>query len=120
MKDKEIYHALPKATPQLAKRIWQRQRSPSARSVARALSQSGRSVHYTTVNRWRRRQWREVEGEHPLDQARAHLETALPLVTRDPTLTLDDLVRGSPEREQLEGLSDSELLRKAGREILME
>jgi hypothetical protein len=87
--------------------------------VARALTQSGHRVHFTTVNRWRRRQWREVEGEHPLDRARADLESALPLMTRDPTSTIDDLVRSSPVREQLEGLSDAELLRKVGRALAM-
>jgi hypothetical protein len=108
---------LPKATPELAKRIWERQRSPSARSVARALSQSGHSVHFVTVARWRRRQWRGVEGQHPLDQARAALESALPLVTRDPASTIDDLVRSSPQRQELEGLSDGELLHRAAHEL---
>jgi hypothetical protein len=60
-----------------------------------------------------------VEGEHPLDRARADLESALPLMTRDPTSTIDDLVRSSPVREQLEGLSDAELLRKVGRALAM-
>jgi hypothetical protein len=108
---------LPKATPDLAKAVWACQQSPSARSVARALTQSGRPVHYTTVNRWRGRDWRDAKGRHPLDEARAALESALPLMTRDPTSTIDDLVRGSPERQQLEELSDGQLLRKAAREL---
>jgi hypothetical protein len=116
-KDNEMDQALPKATPALAKAVWECHRSPSARSVARALSQSGRPVHFVTVNRWRKRQWRDVEGEHPLDQARADLESALPLMTGDATSTIEDLVRGHPERKQLDGLSDGELLRKAAREL---
>jgi hypothetical protein len=48
-------------------------------------------------------------------QARADLESALPLMTRNPTSTIDDLLRSSSEREQLEGLSDGQLLRKAAR-----
>jgi hypothetical protein len=108
---------LPKATPALAKTVWRRQQSPSARSVARALTQSGRPVHFTTVNRWRAHDWRDAKGQHPLDQARAALESALPLMTTDPTSTIDDLVRSSPEREQLEGTPDGELLRKAAREL---
>ena len=110
---------LPKATPELARAVWQRQRSPSARSVARALTQSGRPVHFTTVNRWQRCGWRADPTEHPLDQARADLECALPLVTGDPTTTIEDLLRSSPDREQLEELSDAELLRKAAREVLI-
>src|SRR3981189_530187 len=108
---------LPKATPDLAKTVWARQRSPSARSVARALTQSGCPVHFTTVNRWRGWEWRDAKCEHPLDQARAALESALPLMTLDPTSTIDDLVRSSPEVEQLDELSDGELLRKAAREL---
>ena len=71
---------LPKATPDLAKTVLGRQQSPSARSVARALTQSGRPVHFTTVNRWRAHDWRDAKGQHPLDQARAALESALPLM----------------------------------------
>src|SRR5258708_16493258 len=110
-------HPLPRATPALAKAVWGRQQSPSARSVARALTQSGRPVHFTTVNRWRAHDWRDAKGQHPLDQARAALESALPLMTGDPASTIDDLVRSSPERQELEGLSDSELLRRAAREL---
>ena len=109
--------SLPRATPDLAKAVWNQQRSPSARSVARALTQSGRPVHFTTINRWRGRGWREVEGEHPVDRARAALESALPLVTHDPSCTIDDLLRSSPEGEQLDNLSDGELLRRAAREL---
>src|SRR5260221_11935222 len=97
---------LPKATPDLAKTVWGRQQSPSARSVARALTQSGLPVHYTTINRWRGEAWRDAKGQHPLDQARAALESALPLMTRDPTSTIDDLVRGSPDRQPLKERPD--------------
>src|SRR5260221_9968786 len=110
---------LPKATPDLAKTVWASQRSPSARSVARALTQSGRPVHFTTVNRWRCWEWRDAKGQHPLDQARAALESALPLMTGDATSTIEGLVHRSPERQNLEGLSDGELLRKAARELAM-
>jgi hypothetical protein len=40
-------------------------------------------------------------------------------MTRDPATTIDDLVRSSPEQQELEGLSDGELLRKAARELAM-
>jgi hypothetical protein len=38
-------------------------------------------------------------------------------MTRDPASTIDDLVRSSPERQELEGLTDGELLRRAAREL---
>jgi hypothetical protein len=117
MKDNQPHQTLPKATPDLAKAVWGRQQSPSARSVARALTQSGRPVHFTTVNRWRAHDWRDAKGRYPLDQARADLQSALPLMTRNPTSTIDDLIRSSPEGEQLDKLSDGELLRKAAREL---
>jgi hypothetical protein len=41
-------------TPQEAARVWNSQLGPSARSVARALTQAGRPVHFTTVARWKR------------------------------------------------------------------
>jgi hypothetical protein len=117
MKDNQPHQTLPKATPDLAKAVWGRQQSPSARSVARALTQSGRPVHFTTVNRWRAHDWRDAKGRYPLDQARADLQSALPLMTRNPTSTIDDLLRSSPEGAQLDKLSDGELLRKAAREL---
>src|SRR5262245_21799122 len=44
-----------------AKRVWDQQRSPSSRSVAKALTQAGRPVHFTTVARWKKREW-QVEA----------------------------------------------------------
>jgi hypothetical protein len=41
-------------TPQEAKRVRDRQRRPSARTVAKALTQAGRPVHFATVARWKR------------------------------------------------------------------
>ena len=88
---------LPKATPELAKKVWARQRSPSARSVARALTLSGRPVHYVTVNRWRRQGWRAVQAEHPLDRARADLESMLALDSGNPLTNIDDLSGTRPK-----------------------
>jgi len=45
----------PPVTPLEAKRVWDEQRRPSARSVAKALTQAGRPVHFTTVARWKKR-----------------------------------------------------------------
>src|SRR5205807_6823860 len=41
-------------TLQEAESVWKSQARPSARSVARALTQAGRPVHFTTVARWKR------------------------------------------------------------------
>jgi hypothetical protein len=104
--------------PALARKLWESMRDPSSRRVATKMRQTGVRISHQTINRWRRNQWRPLEREqHPLDQARAALESALPLMTGDPTSTIDDLLRGSPEGEELGEFSDSELLRKAAREL---
>src|ERR1700685_2678284 len=109
--------ALPQATPQLAKAVWGRQRRPSARSVARALRSAGYPVHFVTVARWRVANWRAGDAAHPLDTARASLDTAAPLVTGDPQTTIDDLIAQAPDRKALEASSDAELLSAAAREL---
>jgi hypothetical protein len=106
---------LPQATLELAKAVWDRQRAPSARSVARALTQAGLPIHYVTVNRWRKWNWRADPALHPVDQARADLDAALPLLTGDPRTTIEDLVEESPDKASLEKLADGELLRKPRR-----
>ena len=110
---------LPRATPQMAQRVWESQRRPSARTVARALTQAGMPVHYVTVNRWRSEGWREIEhGEHPLDAASACLDTAVPVLTGDPMCKAQDFV--TPEaRQELDQSTDKELLEAAAREALV-
>src|SRR5215471_2155579 len=44
-------------TPQEAKRVWDEQRRPSSRGVAKALTRAGRPVHFTAVARWKKREW---------------------------------------------------------------
>ena len=91
MKDKN----LPRLTPAIAKAVWQAQQRPSARRVARALNQAGHSIHYTTINRWRAQGWREIKGEHPLHAARAALDSAVPILTGDPSTTAEDVIKHS-------------------------
>ena len=57
--------------------------------------------------------------EHPLDQAHADLSSALTLVTGNPTSTIDDLIGGRPGRDELEQLTDAQLLRRTARELAM-
>ena len=107
--------SLPKATPSLAKSVWQNQKRPSARSVARAMTAAGYPVHFTTVARWKRHGWADTAGVHPLDQARAALDSIAPLVTGDPMTKAEDVTNEA--KDNFEGLSDAELLRQTAREL---
>src|ERR1700730_5904195 len=107
---------LPRATTALAKTVWERQRQPSARTVARALAAAGYPVHFTTVALWKRTGWRAPESRHPLDAARAGLDSIAPVVTGNPHTSIDDLIGNHPDREKFEKLTDAELLRSAARE----
>jgi hypothetical protein len=104
-------------TAQEAQLVWKAQRKASARSVAKALNQAGRHVHFTTISRWQREAWRPVQNEHPLERAHAALDSAIPVLTRDPTSTCDQLLASSDEREELDRLPDRELIRRASREL---
>jgi len=108
---------LPAVSAEEARLVWASQRRPSARTVATALSQAGRPVHFTTINRWRKRGWCTPPSEHPLDRARAALDSAIPLLTGNATSDVADLVQNHPEAEELRQLSDRELIRRAAREI---
>jgi hypothetical protein len=107
---------LPKATPALAKRVWEAQRRPSARTVARALTLAGRPVHFVTVARWKTQDWRPVRSDHPLEVARSQLDAVAPLVSGDPKTTLDALIDDPARRRDLDELTDAEVLRRAARE----
>ena len=107
---------LPKATPAMAQRVWARHQRPSTRNVARALTLAGKPVHYGTVARWKRQNWRPVRSDHPLEVARSQIEAVAPLVTGDPETRLDDII-GVPEGKDLDQSADGELLRKAAREL---
>ena len=110
---------LPPATPALAKRAWNAQFRPSARRVARALKQAGYRAHYTTIARWRSKGWEAVEGEHPLDAARANLDAALPVLSGDPTTTTEELVERSDDKLKHQVPPDAELLRTAARHAML-
>jgi hypothetical protein len=76
-----------------ARRVWDSQRCPSSRSVARVLTQAGRPVHFTTIARWRRQGWRsQSTSEHPLTAAMRTLDLAVPLLTGDPTSKVADIL----------------------------
>jgi hypothetical protein len=107
-------------TPEEAKRVWVSIPNPSARRVAKALTQSGRRVHHSTVARWRAQDWRPVANSlHPLDAARQALDMAAGVLSGDPIAGVEAFGEQGGRRQELEGLSDRELLRKAARETLI-
>ena len=104
-------------TPEEAMAVWSSIKNPSARSVARALSQAGRRVHHSTIARWCAQGWRPVAHRpHPVEAARQALDLAAGVLTGNPAAGMK-LLEGHPEREQLDGLSDSEVLRRSAREL---
>jgi hypothetical protein len=105
----------PKAvTPQEAMAVWSSIKNPSARSVARALSQAGRRVHHSTIARWCVRGWVPVaSGEHPIEAAREALDIAARLLTGDPGGGVELLERYVKGNERFSGLTEHELLRRA-------
>jgi hypothetical protein len=107
-------------TPEEAKLVWASIPNPSARRVAKALTQSGRRVHHSTIARWRAQDWRPVaNGRHPLEAARQALDMAAGVLTGDPVAGLKVLSGEDGRQQEVEGLSDRELLRKASREMLI-
>jgi hypothetical protein len=110
---------LPRVSCEEARRVWESQRRPSARNVAQALSQAGRHVHFATINRWRKRGWRTGPAEHPLDTARAALDSAVPILMGSPRSCVVELVEKDFDADQLRELSDQELVRTASREIII-
>ncbi len=111
---------LKSVTPEEAKRVWVSIPNPSARRVAKALTQSGRRVHHSTIARWRAQDWRPVPHSlHPLDAARQALDMAAGVLTGDPVAGLKVVSSEDNGQQELEGLSDRELLREASREMLI-
>jgi hypothetical protein len=109
--------SLKSITPREAKQVWDSLRNPSGRSVARAMTQAGRKIHHSTVSRWAARGWRSVAHRpHPLDAARQFLDIAAGILTGGPSAGTEILEK-RPEREELDGLSDTQVLRRSAREL---
>jgi hypothetical protein len=107
-------------TPEEAKRVWVSIPNPSARRVAKALTQSGRRVHHSTIARWRAEDWRPVAHSlHPLEAARRAIDVAAGVLTGDPVAGVEALLKQGSSRRDLESRDDRELLRKASRETLI-
>jgi hypothetical protein len=105
-------------SPDEAKAVWATIKNPSARRVARAMTQAGRKIHHSTIARWRAQGWRPVaQGLHPLEVARQAVDVAATVLTSDAAAGAEVLERQAAGREQLEGLSDRERFRRATREL---
>jgi hypothetical protein len=103
-------------TPREAKQVWDSLRNPSGRSVARAMTQAGRKIHHATVSRWAAQGWRSVAHRlHPVVAAQQALDIAAGILTGDPAAG-PKLLEAHPEREHLDALSDSEVLRRSARQ----
>ena len=106
-------------TPLEAKCVWDSQRRPSSRSVARALTERGRTVHFTTVARWKKERWcTNPLQEHPLSTALRMVDLAIPLLTDDPTTLAWDLLSGTQPKQVSDIADDNERLRNFARECL--
>jgi hypothetical protein len=105
-------------TPHEAKRVWDRQRRPSVRTVAKALTAAGRPVHFTTVARWKRHAWGTVATDqyHPIEAAARSLDSAIPVLTGDPMTTVDSFVESSESARGLEEMTDEQLQARTLRE----
>jgi hypothetical protein len=101
-----------RVTPEEAKRVWGSQRHPTPRSVARALSQTGRKVDSKTIARWEAQNWKPGPAQRqPLEAAEDRLDTALPLLTGDPTLSVRSILNMQETAKMVESLTEDELLR---------
>jgi hypothetical protein len=101
-----------RVTPEEAKRVWDSQRHPTPRSVARALSQTGRKVDSKTITRWEAQNWKSgPEQRHLLEAAEDGLDTASPLLTGDPTLSIRGILKMQETAKMVESLTEDQLLR---------
>jgi hypothetical protein len=90
------------------------------RRVAKALTQSGRRVHHSTIARWHAKGWRPVAHcLHPLEAAKQAIDVAAGVLTGDPAAGAGAFVKESGSQDDAETLSDRELLRRASREMLV-
>jgi hypothetical protein len=70
-----------------------------------------------TISRWYAGGWRPVVHQpHPLEGARHALDLAAGVLTGDPAAGMK-MFDDHPGREQLDALSDSEILRRSAREL---
>jgi hypothetical protein len=104
-------------SPDEASAVWNSIPNPSARRVAKILTQAGRGVP-STIARWRAQGWRAVvHGRHPIEVARESLEVAIRALTSDPAFRAEAVERKVETSEK--ELSHRELLERSTREVLV-
>jgi hypothetical protein len=114
-RDKRVPDLPAPGTPHEAKLVWERQPRPSARSVAGALTEAGRPVHFTTVARWKTDGWESRSRlEHPLTTAMRRVDLAVPVLTGDPTTKAEDII--GTRAATTEGMTEDQRLHQAIRE----
>src|ERR1700674_4360398 len=98
-------------SPSEAEAVWNSIRNPSARRVAKALTQAGRRIHHSTISRWRAEGWRPVpDRPHPLDAAKWALDVAAPVLTGEAASGVEAL----PERQEQAEKPDGRRVDQAG------
>src|SRR2546430_15333068 len=66
---------------------------PTTKAMDIFRAATARPVHFTTVARWKKRNWQvEARLEHPLAAAMRMVDLAVPLLTGDPTTKARDIV----------------------------
>lgn len=132
-------------TPEEAKFVWESMRYPSAAKVSAALRAAGRHVSGRAIIDWRRQGWKhegpiddESRRGSQLQKAAIELNAAVPVLTRDASVQLDQVVGFSTEFprstsrtdkvrlpvklvdnrslvEMIDGMTDIQLLREVNR-----
>jgi hypothetical protein len=125
-------------TPEEAKAVWDSMENPSAGKVTDKIIASGKFATRRTINRWKKANW--VVGPNPvrnsrptgLEQAQNKIETAVAVITKDPTVSAEAVVEqaaqvteqdpGASARAQLvkdiEDASDDALMVMSARKML--
>ena len=80
------------------------------------MTAAGYPVHFTTVARWRAQGWpTQTDDVHPLDQARAALDSIAPLLTGDP---IDMMVSHAPRFGTEKAQEPLQRVHRAGTHLL--
>ena len=118
-REAQLFTPTAPVTPLEAKGVWESQARPSCRSVARALTATGRPVHFTTVARWKKHDWcAGPRPEHPLNTALRMVDAAVPLLTGDPTTLAKEILVGT-QIEAVSGVAeDHDRLKSVARDSL--
>jgi hypothetical protein len=89
------------ATPADAQAVWDSMQTPTTRRVADSLMQAGfAKLSHKTIHRWKEQGWahkRTGTRQPALVEAKANIDTAVPVLTGDATTRLEDVVPSAKE-----------------------